>query len=116
MGPTNSYPTPPFSPAQCRQGCVCGIEGIHVYCTGGTVLMPWEPPPHPCGAASLTIFIIGDSYGCHVHLPNPSSAPMVSKWATQIDLELLFWFEGRVIIDVNTAVLHLRPRGETSKH
>lgn len=37
---------------------------------------------------------------------------MVSKRATQIDLELLFWFEGRVITDVNTAVLHLKPSEE----
>lgn len=80
--------------------------------TALTGLTPWEPPQHPCGAASLTIFIIGDSYGCHIHLPNPRSAPVVSKGATQMDLELLFWFEGRVVADVNTAILHLKPREE----
>jgi len=34
---------------------------------------------------------------------------MVSKRATKIDLELLFWFKGRVVTDINTAVLHLKP-------
>lgn len=34
---------------------------------------------------------------------------MVSKGATKIDLELLFWFKGRVITDINSAVLHLKP-------
>lgn len=100
------------SPVTCTQGCDSGTEGIHVFCIDGTVLTPWEPPRHPRGAASLTIFVIGDSYGCHVHLPNPSSAPVISKGAAQIDLELLFWFEGRVVNDVNTAVLHLKPREE----
>lgn len=33
---------------------------------------------------------------------------MVSKWAPKIDLELLFWLKGRVITDINTAVLHLK--------
>lgn len=34
---------------------------------------------------------------------------MVSKRATKVDLELFLWFKGRVITDVNTAVLHLKP-------
>lgn len=103
-GSKHSYPTLPFSPVH--------TSDIHMYCIGGSVLAPWEPSPHPCGAASLTIFVVGDSYGCHVHLANPSSTPMVSKGATQTDLELLFWLEGGVVIDVNTAVLHLHPSEE----
>lgn len=37
---------------------------------------------------------------------------MVSKRTTKIDMELLLWFKGRVITDVNTAVFHLKPREE----
>lgn len=34
---------------------------------------------------------------------------MVSKRAAKTDLELLFWFKGRVVTDGHAAVLHLQP-------